>query len=297
MIGHGPGSRANALGRDTRVCLRQAKAGCTIEQLKKTLGRTSCPTTTTGAVRPAMSRAAICSSRSDSPVLLPQSPPPRLVSSLPPRSPRRRRASDDRRRAAAAGCHTHDTARSAAARSAGDADRRRSRYARGHRRAAHSDRRERPRRHRGARRALHRPRAHRAAAHVARQLCRRPRRHRRLRAGEEGRAVRQARGARPGCGAHRHGEERRHRLHPQRRRVLQSGAHPHHPGHVLRSLLRRQRQLRRLGPDRLSRHPPGGHRRRAAHEDARQARARLGLCRRRLRHERRSKGGGHGHRP
>ena len=60
----------------------------------------------------------------------------------------------------------------------------------------------------------------------------------------------------------------------QRRRVLHAGAHPHHPGHVLRSLLRRQRQLRRLGPDRLSRHPARGHRRRAAHEGARQARAR-----------------------
>ena len=83
------GSRAQcALGRDTRVCLRQTKAGCTIEQLKKTLGRTSCPTTTTGAVRPAMSRAAICSSKWASPVPPLQSPPPRLVSSLQPRSPR-----------------------------------------------------------------------------------------------------------------------------------------------------------------------------------------------------------------
>ena len=53
-------------------------------------------------------------------------------------------------------------------------------------------RRERPRRHRGARGALHRPRAHRPAARLARQLCRRPRRHRRLRAGDEGRALRQA---------------------------------------------------------------------------------------------------------
>ena len=109
---------------------------------------------------------------------------------------------------------------------------------------------------------------------LARQLCRQPRRHRRLRAGEEGRAVRQARGARSGFRARRHGEERRHRLHAQRRRVLHARAHPHHPGHVLRSLLRRQRQLRRLGSDRLSRHPACGHRRRAAHEGARQARAR-----------------------
>src|SRR5262245_64746357 len=36
-------------------------------QKTKISGRTSCPTTATGAARPAMSRAAICSSRSGSP--------------------------------------------------------------------------------------------------------------------------------------------------------------------------------------------------------------------------------------
>jgi gluconate 2-dehydrogenase gamma chain len=48
-------------------------------------------------------------------------------------------------------------------------------------------------------------------------------------------------------------------------------------GHVLRSLLRRQRRFRGLGSDRLSRHPHGGHAGRAAHERAGQARASIRL--------------------
>ena len=73
---------------------------------------------------------------------------------------------------------------------------------------------------------------------------------------------------------------------------------PHHPGHVLRSLLRRQREFRRLGPDRLSRHP-----RMAVTADEQRMKTRakperaLGLCRRGFAMFGASKGGGHGHRP
>jgi hypothetical protein len=58
--------------------------------------------------------------------------------------------------------------------------------------------------------------------------------------------------------------------------LLRSRAQPHDPGHVLRSLLRRQCQFRRLGPDRISRPAHGGRRGRAAHESA-ELRAQIGL--------------------
>ena len=71
----------------------------------------------------------------------------------------------------------------------------------------------------------------------------------------QGRAVRLSSRPGSGCGVERHGDEHRHRLRAGCVDVLQSGPRAHHPGHVLRSLLRGQREFRRLGLDRLSRHP------------------------------------------
>ena len=72
------------------------------------------------------------------------------------------------------------------------------------------------------------------------------------------RAVRAALRRRSGFRAHRRRNRRRHRFHRQFRRVLRDGAEPHASGHFRRSVLRRQRQLRRLGSDRLSRRPDDG---------------------------------------
>ena len=52
-----------------------------------------------------------------------------------------------------------------------------------------------------------------------------------------------------------HGAQHRHRFRRRLRAVLQPRACAHDSRHVLRSVLRRQRSLRRLGSDRLSRHP------------------------------------------
>ena len=52
-------------------------------------------------------------------------------------------------------------------------------------------------------------------------------------------------------------------LRRQLRRVLRAGAEPHAAGHVRRSVLRRQRELRRLGSDRLPGRPDDGDGRRS----------------------------------
>ena len=128
-----------------------------------------------------------------------------------------------------------------------------SRHARGDLRADHSDRCQRSGRARGARGALHRSRARRRAVGVAPGLHGRPRGIRRLLPILAARAVHRALGARSGFGADRRRNRRGHRVRRQLRRVLRDGAHAHAARHLRRSVLRRQRQFRRLGSDRLSR--------------------------------------------
>ena len=70
------------------------------------------------------------------------------------------------------------------------------------------------------------------------------------------RAVHGIVGARSGLGADRRRNRRGHRLPGILGAVLRHGAHAHAARHVRRSVLRRQRQLRRLGSDRLSRRAP-----------------------------------------
>ncbi len=139
-------------------------------------------------------------------------------------------------------------------------------HAGGHRRAADSDRRERAGRRRGPRGALHRPRARRTAGRPRARPTppvsprstptRRTRKARRSRSSpaqdQDAVLTEMEKNAATG-------------LHAELVRVLQPRSRAHDTGHVLRSLLRRQRQLRRLGPDRLSRRAHGGHRGRAAH--------------------------------
>ena len=220
-----------------------------------------------------------------------QSPPPRLVSSLQPRSPhppqsqRRPRP----RRGRQLQYPRHPLQRHGSKRWRRSPPPKPTRSKPSSRGSSH--RRERPRRHRGARGALHRPRAHRAAAHVARQLCRQPRRDRRLRAGEEGRAVRQARGARSG-----------RRARPTWRRTSPPASRPTPP--------RSSRCVRThtiqgtfcdpyyggnanfVGWDLIG--YPGIRLAVTADEQRMKARAKpervLGLCRRRLRHDRRYEG-------
>ncbi len=134
--------------------------------------------------------------------------------------------------------------------------------ARRDRRAADSDRRQRPRRDRSARRALHRSRARRRARLVAPGVHRRPRGARSLRALVARQGVHRAVADRSGFGADRRRDRRRDRLHRQLRGVLRAGAESHAPGHLRRSVLRRQRELRRLGSDRLSGRPHDGDARR-----------------------------------
>ena len=148
---------------------------------------------------------------------------------------------------------------SAGARGARDADRAGSRSARGDRRAPDSERRARSGRQRSAgRRTTSIARSAARSGGVAGGVSRRARGARSLlRASSRGKPfvelsptdqdsvlidVRDRRGH-----GHRRGLRR------QLGAVLRDGAEPHAAGHVRRSVLRRQRELRRLGSDRLSR--------------------------------------------
>ena len=168
------------------------------------------------------------------------------------------RASEARRRdGSAEGLALHDTSRhemAAGARAAREPDGDRGGSARGDRRAADSERRQR-------RRA--RPRRARRTTSTARSAARSPRRGQAYTAGlaaldrysrsSRGKAFTELSADRSGFGAHRRRDRRGDRVHRQLRAVLRARAEPHPPGHVRRSVLRRQRELHRLGSDRLSR--------------------------------------------
>ena len=121
---------------------------------------------------------------------------------------------------------------------------------------------------------LHRSRARRRAQGIARGVSRRASRRSIATADRRARApFTELSDARSGLGADRRRDRRRHRLPGSSGAVLRHGAHAHAAGHVRRSVLRRQRELRRLGSDRLpgpspQRHGRGSAARREADADA-----------------------------